>query len=142
MPYRRMSVFCISYIIGLFHHKTVHTTVARDQHITTHYESGTHDKELAAITQRVKIQFSLPALHDKQVILFDIDDTALSCYPFFKHIIQHGYVWDEYLRSASMDTYYEFLRSTQLPAFTPIRELYQHFIDLGYKVIFLTNYVC
>ncbi len=138
MLFHRIGALFISSITSLLYYGTTHTQSSPDKILVIHYESGAHDKELETITATVRTQFATYATHDKQIILFDIDDTALSCYPFFKEVTQKGHVWNEYLQSHSMDGYYEFLRSVQLPAFAPMLQLYQHFINLGYKVMFLT----
>src|SRR5476651_1323758 len=49
-----------------------------------YYEDGAYERDLAEIVSTVQGRFSQLAVHDKQVVIFDIDDVALSSYPVFK----------------------------------------------------------
>ena len=49
-----------------------------------HYENGGYHEDLQKIVAAVREYFSYPALHNKQVIIFDVDEVALSIYPWFK----------------------------------------------------------
>jgi len=143
MLYHNICALRARYIISLiscFAHGISCASSLPPEALYVHYEHGAHEAELASIAATVRAQFSTHAAHDQQVVIFDVDDVALSCYPFFKDIIQNGHVWEEFLQSPnSLDIYHEFLHRAQLPAFTPLLQLYQHFISLGYKIIFLTS---
>jgi len=110
-----------------------------DKEIRVYYEQGHHDHVLASIAKTVRERFSTPAQHDKQVVIFDVDEVSLSPYPFFEHVTRNGSSWrkiHECPNGAAI--YYQFLKHIQLPPFEHIYCLYRHFVDLGYKIIFLT----
>jgi hypothetical protein len=138
-----LRAFRIGYVISLISclaHGLIYADLSRVEKLSEHYESGAHEAELASIAAAVQAQFSTRAAHDQQVVIFDIDDVAFCCYPFYKNVVEQGYVWEEFLqRSDSLDSYHDFLHHVQLPAFTSMLQLYQHFVSLGYKIIFLTS---
>jgi predicted secreted acid phosphatase len=94
-----------------------------------YYEDGGYDRDLAAIVTTVQAQFSQPAEHDKQVVIFDVDDVALSAYPFFK-AHDFGLAWT---------TWCSTVQEGKLPAVEQMKALYQYFQKLGYKIVFITS---
>jgi len=123
-----MRCVIISMILSTAHAAALHNLENVKNAIEFHYEQGGYAKELQQIAQEVRARFSAPAAHAKQVIIFDIDEVALSAYPWYKE------------RDFGMTTDWLFhcWRFKTFPATPAIKALYDHFRDLGYAIIFLT----
>lgn len=93
-----------------------------------YYENGGYEADLKNIVSSVRALFMHPAQHAKQVVIFDVDETALSIYQWYK----------ENDFGISYAVYCYVLREQKLPATPQIKELYEHFRSLGYAIIFLT----
>jgi len=97
--------------------------------IIHHYENGGFQQELHQVVASVRDRFPDRASHDKQVVIFDVDEVALSMYHLFK----------ENDFGMPGEYYFNCLRTKTFAALLPIKELYEHFKDLGYTIIFLTS---
>lgn len=109
---------------------TLHAQLCNPREVAIQYhEMGDFACDLETIVTNVMDRFSTPAVHAKQAVIFDVDDTALSNYTVLK----------------ALDFTFEFptwehcLRTQHLPAIAPIHRLYNHFKDRNYTIIFLTS---
>ena len=99
------------------------------QEIEKYYESGGYDKETARVVDDAINKFKSVKSDDSAVVVFDIDDTALSYYELSKKI-QFGYVpklWDEWV---DRDT---------VPAIPQVKKLYDFLVARGFRIIFLSG---
>jgi len=97
--------------------------------VQEYYEGDGYKQDLDKIVKVVCAQFAQPALHNKQVIIFDVDEVALSMYNWFK----------ERDFGMTSEFYYPGLRVKHFPAVPQIKVLYDYFKNLGYTIIFLTG---
>lgn len=98
------------------------------QEVEDYYTSGKYQKELEKIINTAKKHFSKPAKNNETVI-FDIDETALSDFENYKNL-DFGYI---------PKLYHEWILCACAKAIPEVKELYDHLINLGYTIIFLTG---
>ena len=91
------------------------------EQIRHYYENGDYETDLKNIVSDVRARFMHPAQHAKQVVIFDVDETALSIYQWYK----------ENDFGISYALYCYVLREQKLPATLQIKELYEYFRSLG-----------
>jgi len=125
LPYN--FVIFISIILGC-KDEPMNLSTAR-QHVKDYYESGKYDEELNSIIENAKDEFESVDIKENSVVLFDVDDTALSGYDIGKKM---GFGYD-----------FEIVREWEMKGVAPVipqvKGLYDYLIDRGAKVIFLTG---
>lgn len=97
--------------------------------IISYYESGGYDKETEEIINSAIRQFETVEANNSTVVIFDVDDTALSYYELDKSI-SFGYVpelWDRWVEEKTV------------PAVRQVKKLYDFLINRGFKVIFISG---
>jgi len=94
-----------------------------------YYESGCFAEELRTIVQHTKRQFTQPTADPKEIIIFDVDFTALNYYEHMKSI-QFGYV---------ANLFHQWIMAADAPAMPSMLALYTHFKELGYTIFFITE---
>ncbi|MCJ7553930.1 MAG: hypothetical protein MUO34_08605 [Ignavibacteriaceae bacterium] len=101
--------------------------------VKDYYESGKYDEEMNEIINDAKEKFSKIEIKKSasggSVVIFDVDDTALSNYEISKRL-DFGYdkkIIDDWVLSA------------QLPAIKQTKELYDYLKSKNIKLIFITG---
>ena len=97
--------------------------------IEFYYESGGYSKETEKVVDNAIDKFMSVEADDSTVVVFDIDDTALSYYKLSKRI-QFGYVpelWDKWIDTATV------------PAIPQVKKLYDFLVARGFRIIFLSG---
>ena len=99
--------------------------------IREYADSGAYEKDLTASVSTAESYLSARAAKggENLTVIFDIDETVLSNLPHMK-TADWGYQpihWDKWVAQADAT------------ALTPVRDVYDHAISLGMKVVFLTG---
>jgi acid phosphatase len=106
----------------------VNLTFVKDA-IINYHESGQYDKDVSAAIERAKQEFDKITPSKKSAVIFDVDETSLSNYPFDKEW-DFGYVqkyWDMWVDSA------------KAPAVPEVFGLYKYLVNRGFRIVFLTG---
>ncbi|MCX7875148.1 MAG: HAD family acid phosphatase [Melioribacteraceae bacterium] len=97
--------------------------------VQNYYESGEFDKECSTPIEEAKKELQKLKLNEKSLVVFDIDETALSNYNHTKEI-GFGYVyslWEEWLKKADAK------------AIPEVKKFYDWLIERNIKVAFITG---
>jgi acid phosphatase len=97
--------------------------------VQTYYESGEFDLECSKIIDDAISYFNKKKMSEKSVVVFDIDETALSNYQYTKEI-GFGYInksWNEWQQKA------------KAPAIKNTKRFYDYLISKNVRVVFLTG---
>ncbi len=97
--------------------------------VKDYYESGMYDEEMNEVVKDAKSKFDKFDVKNNSVVIFDVDDTALSNYEVSKRL-DFGYdkkIIDEWVLSA------------KLPEIKQTKELYDYLKSKNVKLIFLTG---
>ncbi len=101
--------------------------------VRRYHDSGAYDRDLAAQAARARTWIEQRAARraagEKLAVILDIDETALSNYPYMKI---HDFGWDD----ASWNAW---IASGEAPAIGPVLELFTTARRLGVDVFFLTG---
>ncbi|MDR3646803.1 MAG: HAD family acid phosphatase [Candidatus Babeliales bacterium] len=97
------------------------------QNLASYYEQGDYEKELQAICKSSLSNLYNP--DNNSVIIFDIDETALTDYYFFK---SQNFDW-------TIEDAFQFRKSSTSAAIKPVFDFYTAVRNLGFKVIFITS---
>jgi len=104
--------------------------------IQTYYEAqdqnkeSVYEKEVRTICQTaLDKHFKTHKVTEKSAIIFDIDETVLSDYPFFK---EKNFEW-------TADEAFLFRFKKVCTPIRPVRDFFNELKKLGYKLIFLTS---
>ena len=106
----------------------INLTVAKDEVIKYH-ESGRYDKETAKVIDAAISEFNNIKAGNNDVVIFDIDETALSSYEYRKKY-DFGYVpeiWDRWVSEA------------KATAIKEVKRLYDLLVSKDFKIVFLTG---
>jgi acid phosphatase len=99
------------------------------EEIINYYSSGKYVEEVNNVIDDAIAKFNNVKASDNSLVVFDIDETALSNYSFDKGI-DFGYVpglWEKWVDSA------------KAPAIDGVKRLYDFLIKKGFKVVFITG---
>ena len=99
------------------------------ENVIRYYESGEYEKDVTKAVKAAEEEFDEIKFDDSSVVIFDVDDTALSSYEINKEL-DMGYVvklWDEWIDKANA------------PAIKPVKELYDYLLNKGSHIIFITG---
>ena len=108
--------------------KPVNLSIAREE-VKQYYESGKFDEELNKVIEDAKEKFSKVDFKNNSVVIFDVDETALSNYGLAEQM-GFGYVYEMNKKwNAEM----------KAPAIKQVKELYDYLLSKGSKIIFLTG---
>jgi acid phosphatase len=97
--------------------------------VIDYQENGGFHKDAAETIDNAKKEFDKITPGKKSAVIFDVDETSLSNYPFNKEW-DFGYVqkyWDKWVDSA------------KAPAIPEVFDLYKYLVNRGFKIIFLTG---
>jgi len=97
--------------------------------VINYYETGDFEKQVTIICHKA-LKELLIVKKDNCVIIFDIDETALSNYPFFK---EKNYIW------SLNEEVVVFRQKMVCPVIQPVLEFYSELIKAGFKIIFLSS---
>ncbi len=101
------------------------------QRIIDYYEDGRYEKDLRKATSRAWNYFKKIQPGKNDVVIFDVDDTALSTYKAAKK-----YSFTRVLKFKP-----EWISQAIAPAINQVKELYHKLLKKGFKIIFLTGRV-
>jgi len=126
------------YLVGLvviataFHTQLIsppiNLSIAKDN-VERYYESGEYDKDLNKIIAKAKKRFKKIPVKKNSLVIFDVDDTALSDYADSKSI-DFGYI-------PKLST--KWVLRADAPGISQTKELYDLIVKLRFKIIFLTG---
>lgn len=94
-----------------------------------YYESGAYNRDLTEILSDAVKDFSGIKPREKSVVIFDVDETALSNYEVIKQL-EFGYL-PEY--------WHNWILQSKAPAIDEVKEFYKMLIGRGFKVVFITG---
>jgi len=97
--------------------------------VIDYQENGGFHRDAAEAVKKAKEEFDKITPDKKSAVIFDVDETSLSNYPFDKEW-DFGYVqkyWDMWVDSA------------KAPAVPEVFELYKYLVNRGFRIIFLTG---
>lgn len=97
--------------------------------LKAYYQEGLYEKDLEDICAKAHELFSASPVQDNDVIIFDIDDTALISYV---ERDDFSFLWD------SKKAFNEFRAQRLWTANKAVLELYHNVLNQGYKVIFMS----
>lgn len=128
-----LPLFCLIFIISFYScsSSNIENLSVTKEKIRNYYESGQYEKEVSAILNEAmnKINKLNISKDPKNVVIFDIDETALDNYPHLTEV-DYGYIkslWDEWLMSGKSKS------------ISKVKEFYDYLISKNIKVIFITG---
>lgn len=92
-------------------------------------QESVYEQEVRVICQKALEDFKKHTVTEKSAVVFDIDETLLSDYPFFK---ERSFDW-------SIEDAYQFRYKKESAVIRPVQEFYTALKALGYKMILLTS---
>lgn len=113
---------------GCGRQKTVNLSVAKKR-VIEYYEGGRYQKDLKCIAKRTKRCFKYAKPKKNSLVIFDIDDTLLSSYEKQK-AISFGYI---------PKLFSEWVLQADAPIIPEMKNLYDYFLNRGYKIVLLTG---
>ena len=125
-----LSVFTVFLILLISDcsHEIKNLTTARNE-VKEYYASGKYDEELDEVIKKAKSEFEMIEFKEKSVVIFDVDETALSNYELAERM-GFGYVYE-------MNK--EWNAEMKAPAIPQVKDLYDFLLSKGLKIIFLTG---
>jgi len=99
------------------------------EEVTNYYNSGKYEKELNDVIDKAIAKFGNIKPNDSSLVVFDIDETALSNYPFDERI-DFGYV---------PDLWKKWVDDAKAPALDGVKRFYDFLIKKGFKVAFISG---
>lgn len=99
------------------------------EQIANYYQSGRYEAELNKAADKAIAEFDNITASDSSLVVFDIDETALSNYEYEKDV-DFGY---------TSDSWESWLNDTKAPAIDGVKRLYDFLINKGFKVAFVTG---
>ena len=103
-------------------------SVIKEQ-IKNYHKSGKYNADLKTIIKKAKDEFNRIKPKENSLIIFDIDETALSNYQFG---LDYDFGYNE-------DIWTEWVDSKKATAISEVKSLYDMLIEKGFKVVFLTG---
>ncbi len=106
------------------------------QQIIEYHQSGAYEYDLEKLVEQANAYLSKRIAennsskhHKKLAVVFDVDDTALSNYQYFKtsDFSDNSNVWNKVLNNADS------------PPLIPIKNIYQYAVGHGVKIFFITG---
>jgi len=97
--------------------------------VKDYYESGKYDEEMNEVINDAKVKFIKVEIKNNSVVIFDVDDTALSNYEISKRL-DYGY---------DFKIIQDWVLTAKLPAIKQTKELYDFLKSKNVKLIFLTG---
>lgn len=97
--------------------------------IIIYYESGKYEEEIEKVIEAAKDYFKDISEEENSVVIFDVDETALSNYELNKKL-DFGYIpelWDKWIDEAKS------------PAIDAVKNFYNFLLEKNIKIIFITG---
>jgi len=113
---------------GCIQHYPLNLSIAKER-VQHYYESGRYQSDKYKIIARAIHYFKRITPHKNSVVIFDIDDTALSNYADEKSI-SFGYI---------PKLFHEWVMKADAPAIIQTKNFYDYLIRRNFRVIFLTG---
>jgi acid phosphatase len=110
------------------HRHPLNLTLAKER-VEQYHECGQYDRDMDNAVERAIKHFKRVPTCNKATVIFDIDDTVLSCYVEEKSI-SFGYIPE---RS------HEWIMLANAPAIPQPKRLYDYLVKRGFHIIFLTG---
>ena len=120
-------IFIISLLLGCS--SSLNNLDQNKNLIKKYYEGGQYSREMKEIITRTIDDFKNMEVHRNSVVIFDVDDTAISNYDFMKSM-DFGNVtseWNSYLNKGDAPVIHE------------VKNLYDFLLSRRIKIIFLTG---
>jgi acid phosphatase len=99
------------------------------EEVTNYYHSGKYEAELNNVVDKAIAEFDKVTPAESSLVVFDIDETALSNYSFDESI-DFGFVPDLWVK---------WINDAKAPATDGVKRLYDFLIKKGFKVAFVTG---
>ncbi len=96
--------------------------------IRAYYLTGLYENDLKEICKRAQEIFAVLEVHENDVVIFDIDDTALIAYAD-----RDSFLWP------NKEAFQTFRAEKLWRANEPVLELYKNLLKQGYKIIFMSG---
>jgi len=103
--------------------------VLNKEKLISYYEFDQYNTEVENICKEGLLNILKLEKKDNSAIVFDIDETILTDYPFFK---EKNFEW-------TIEDAFEFRKKGISQVIKPVFEFYKELIKLGFKIIFLTS---
>jgi acid phosphatase len=97
--------------------------------IINYHESGKYDRDLTDVINSARNKFKDILVTENDVVIFDVDETALSNYAFLKEI---GFGYEA-------DIWNNWINQEESPAIIPVRDFYFELLTKGIHVIFVSG---
>lgn len=97
--------------------------------VQNYYESGNFDRECSKIIDRAISYLDKKKITEKSVVVFDIDETALSNYQYTKEI-GFGYIYK---------SWNDWQQKGKAPAIKNTKRFYDYLISKNIQIVFLTG---
>lgn len=97
--------------------------------VKQYYECGAYNRDMDRRIKRAIRHFKKVPVRDNAVVIFDIDETALSGYPDFKSI-SFGYI---------PKLSHKWILESDAHAIAQTKQLYDYLVDRGFRIIFMTG---
>lgn len=115
-------------LFGCSSNQLVNLRTAKDI-VKDYYESGKYNEEMREVINDAKEKFNKVEVKKNSVVIFDVDETALSNYEISKRL-DYGY---------DFNIIQDWVLSAKLPAIKQTKELYDFLKSKNVKLIFLTG---
>lgn len=97
--------------------------------VINYEENGQYQKELREVVEKAKKEFSEITPGEKSAVIFDVDETTLSNYPFIKQM-DFGYLPEQY------DVWE---KKGEAKAISDMLDLYKYLRGKGFRTVFITG---
>ena len=126
--YFYISITLTLFLLSCGTQRPVNLSTAREE-VKQYYESGKYDEELSAVIEAAKKKFDEIEIKENSVVIFDVDETVLDNYGLAE-LMGFGYVYE-------MNKQWN--KELKAPAIQQVKDLYDHLLSRGAKIIFLTG---
>ena len=119
-------IILLAFPSNLLPKRPLNLTIAKNE-VIKYYTSGRYEKDLKKIVNRAIKHFKKVRLHEKQTIIFDIDNTILSTFPLEKSV------------SFGCTPFHKWALEARAPVIPEVKRLYDYLVNQGFKIVFLTS---
>ncbi len=102
--------------------------VAKNQ-VKNYYESGQYNRHIDSILKKAEVEIESVELPSNPVVIFDVDDTALSSYDYTKSL-GFGFTWRSWIK---------WMKGKKSKAIKPVENFYYFLKKRKIRIIFLTG---
>jgi predicted secreted acid phosphatase len=115
-------------LTGIFGQELENLDIVKDR-IAVYYEQGQYEAELKKVIDSAFVFVNTHHVQEKDAVVFDIDETALSNYSHIKEV-GFGYIpslWNDWIKEE---------KATRIE---PVYKLYKAAVEKGFRIIFITG---